>query len=45
MTCIEASRLIGPFVDDELDIRSAVDVEGHLARWHRDRRRWTVERA
>jgi anti-sigma factor RsiW len=32
MTCIEASRLIGPFVDDELDIRSAVDVEGHLAR-------------
>jgi len=32
MTCAEASRLIGPFVDDELDVRSAVDVEGHLAR-------------
>ena len=32
MTCIEASRLIGPFVDDELDVRSAIDVEGHLAR-------------
>ena len=32
MTCNEASRLIGPFVDDELDVRSAVDVEGHLAR-------------
>ena len=32
MTCIEASRLIGPFLDDELDLRSAVDVEGHIAR-------------
>jgi anti-sigma factor RsiW len=32
VTCIEASRLIGPFVDDELDVRSVVDVEGHLAR-------------
>ena len=32
MTCNEAFRLIGPFVDDELDVRSAVDVEGHLAR-------------
>jgi len=32
MTCAEASRLIGPFVDDELDVRSALDVEGHLAR-------------
>ncbi len=32
MTCLEASRLIGPFVDDELDVRSVIDVEGHLAR-------------
>ena len=32
MTCIEASPLIGPFVDDELDVRSAIEVEGHLAR-------------
>ncbi|HYV66094.1 MAG TPA: zf-HC2 domain-containing protein [Myxococcales bacterium] len=32
MTCIEANRLIGPWLDDELDVRSTVDVEGHVAR-------------
>ena len=32
MTCVEATRLIGPWVDDELDVRSAVDLEGHVAR-------------
>jgi len=32
MNCIEASHLIGPFVDDELDVKSVVEVEGHLAR-------------
>src|SRR5439155_23522786 len=32
MTCAEASQLIGPWVDDELDVRSAVEVEGHVAR-------------
>jgi len=32
MTCAEASRLIGPLIDDELDVRSAVEVEGHFAR-------------
>jgi len=32
MTCTEANRLIGPWLDDELDLRSAVEVEGHLAR-------------
>ena len=32
MTCIEANRLIGPWLDDELDVRSMVEVEGHVAR-------------
>ncbi|MFL5409820.1 MAG: anti-sigma factor family protein [Myxococcales bacterium] len=32
MNCLETSRLIGPFVDDELDARSVIDVEIHLAR-------------
>ena len=32
MTCLETSRLIGPFVDDELDARSVIDVESHLNR-------------
>jgi len=32
MTCLETSHLIGPFVDDELDARSVIDVETHLAR-------------
>ena len=32
MNCSEASRLIGPFVDDELDVKSVLDVEGHLLR-------------
>ena len=32
MTCAEASRLIGPWVDDELDVRSAMDIESHVAR-------------
>ncbi|HWE22824.1 MAG TPA: zf-HC2 domain-containing protein [Myxococcales bacterium] len=32
MTCTEASQLIGPWVDDELDVRSAVDVETHVER-------------
>jgi anti-sigma factor RsiW len=32
MTCAEAARLIGPWVDDELDLRSAVEIESHVAR-------------
>jgi anti-sigma factor RsiW len=32
MNCQETSRLIGPLVDDELDVKSAIDVEGHLLR-------------
>jgi len=32
MTCAEASRLIGPWVDDELDVRSAMEIESHVAR-------------
>jgi anti-sigma factor RsiW len=32
MTCAEASQLIGPWVDDELDVRSAVELSLHLAR-------------
>jgi anti-sigma factor RsiW len=32
MTCAEASRLIGPWVDDELEVRSAMEVEGHVSR-------------
>ena len=32
MTCTEASRLIGPWVDDELEVRSAMEVEGHVSR-------------
>ncbi len=32
MTCAEANRLIGPWLDDELDVRSVLEVEGHLAR-------------
>jgi anti-sigma factor RsiW len=30
MTCAEATRLIGPWLDDELDVRSTVELEGHL---------------
>ncbi|MFL5309133.1 MAG: anti-sigma factor family protein [Myxococcales bacterium] len=32
MTCAEANRLIGPWLDDELDVRSIVDLEGHVGR-------------
>src|SRR5439155_1760813 len=32
MTCAEASQLIGPWVDNELDVRSATELEGHVAR-------------
>jgi len=32
MTCAEATHLIGPWLDDELDVRSAVELEGHVAR-------------
>ena len=32
MTCNDANRLIGPWLDDELDLRSVVEVEGHVAR-------------
>jgi len=32
MTCTEANRLIGPWVDDELDVRSVVELEAHVAR-------------
>ena len=32
MTCAEASQLIGPWVDDELDVRSAMEIESHVAR-------------
>jgi anti-sigma factor RsiW len=32
MTCAEATRLIGPWLDDELDVRSVVDIETHVAR-------------
>ena len=32
MTCAEANRLIGPWLDDELDVRSVVELEGHVAR-------------
>jgi anti-sigma factor RsiW len=32
MTCAEAAHLIGPWLDDELDVRSVVDVETHVAR-------------
>jgi anti-sigma factor RsiW len=32
MNCAEASRLIGPWIDGELDVRSVVEIEGHLAR-------------
>ena len=31
MTCAEASRLISPWLDDELDIRSSVELELHIA--------------
>ena len=31
MICAEANRLIGPWLDDELDVRSVVEVEGHVA--------------
>jgi len=31
MTCTEANRLIGPWLDDELDVRSTVELEGHVA--------------
>jgi anti-sigma factor RsiW len=30
MTCTEATHLIGPWLDDELDVRSAVELEGHV---------------
>jgi anti-sigma factor RsiW len=32
MTCAEAERLIGPWVDDELDLRAAVEIENHVVR-------------
>ena len=32
MTCAEANRLIGPWLDDELDVRSVVELETHVAR-------------
>jgi anti-sigma factor RsiW len=32
MTCAEAIRLIGPWLDDELEVRSIVELEGHVAR-------------
>ena len=32
MTCADATRLIGPWMDDELDARSIIEVEGHVAR-------------
>ena len=32
MTCAEASQLIGPWVDDELDVRAAMQIETHVAR-------------
>jgi len=32
MTCAEATRLIGPWLDDELDVRSVVEIEAHVAR-------------
>jgi anti-sigma factor RsiW len=32
MTCAEASRLIGPWLDDELDVRSLVELEAHVSR-------------
>jgi anti-sigma factor RsiW len=32
MTCAEATRLIGPWVDDELDPRSTMEVESHVTR-------------
>ena len=32
MTSTEATRLIGPWLDDELDVRSIADVESHVAR-------------
>ncbi len=32
MTCAEANHLIGPWLDDELDVRSVVELEGHIAR-------------
>ena len=31
MTCAEATRLIGPWLDDELDVRSVLDIETHVA--------------
>ncbi|HYZ88192.1 MAG TPA: zf-HC2 domain-containing protein [Myxococcales bacterium] len=32
MNCAEAERLIGPWVDDELDLRATVEMENHVAR-------------
>ena len=32
MTCADASRLMGPWVDDELDVRSSMEIESHVAR-------------
>ena len=32
MTCAEANRLIGPWVDDELDVRSVAELEAHVGR-------------
>jgi anti-sigma factor RsiW len=31
MTCTEMNPLIGPWLDDELDVRSVVELEGHVA--------------
>lgn len=32
MTCTEANRLIGPWLDDELDVRSVIELQTHVAR-------------
>jgi len=32
MTCAEANRLIGPWVDDELDVRTVAELEAHVGR-------------
>ena len=32
MTCAEATPLIGPWLDDELDVRSVLELEGHVTR-------------
>jgi len=32
MNCSETKRLIDAYVDNELDLRGALEVEGHVAR-------------